>query len=366
MVALRRSVEAGVGDVGVEEADGRLSAFLRDELGVHGGHYGELSGRKLSAARADRNALNAQLAEAEAERAEIAELSVEKAMEETKGRGIAGDVAIARQQLTLTQLRALESRLKEARQHQAAAAQRPQQPTRLSQTLVQAVRSTREAVQRLEGELKVAEVDAEATAATLRELKPRRDELLIAIDALSMYADTDPSDEDEVRGHLVRAQLGAEETAPARRVPNRDPQLDRFRHERAELAGLAVELPARWDSGRLAFAAIVGVIGLMTGAFIHPVGFAGILAALVLAVTARSRTPGPGAQLAARLASYGASSLGEIDERIATEDREIARAEGLVEERGHAPSRSGSANGKRPWRAYQEALDAVGAPRGLT
>lgn len=361
-LSLRRSVESGSHEAGVEQADERLRAYLRDELGVHAGHYGDLQGRALAKARARREVVGDQLAACEQARAEIAGLARELSQKEQERVRRADRLERARQQLLLGERDELAERLDRARDLSKQAAAAPVEPVVLAQADRDAIKAAQESVARLEREVRQLESEAGESAPLLDRLAKQRLELEREADALAPYAEADTRSEDEVRRLVSQLDAAPAPLGPPPPAPEPDARLERFREQRDRLTELARSSRARrWHAGRLAAATAILVVSAVAGALAHPAAFLGLAVALALAATVRRSDGAAAAELDAALRELGAGSLDELEASLRADEERMAEAQGALRERERLERRQREQR-EQLEAALRAALDEAGAP----
>jgi DNA repair exonuclease SbcCD ATPase subunit len=355
-LVLRKSIETGTPDIGVEDADTRLTTYLREKLGVHSGHYGLLAKGALATLEAERGDLQTGLERCEDARAEIADLAKHLAEKRTAREELAADLDRTQQALLLLELRMLQARLETARRLRQQSAERPEDPVEVPQRLAQEVRDRRSELARLNEQIRGLERQVESRRDEVASRREEEARLRREADALSLYADVDASKDDQVR--TLAARLEAFGPRPRPTIPERDPPIERFRRERSRLLELAGAGAApSFDPVRLVLAAVVAAVSAGLGVSVHPVAFGGLVLAAVLAVTARRADGSVGRELEATLRELGASTLDELERLAEKEDRRLAGAEAQV--RRWEEERQLHAEAERE---VHQALEAAGAP----
>lgn len=334
VLALQQSIESSARDHGVESAIGILNERLRD-AGVHVGTLLPSATGVLANLIRERDGLELELESVDSSRQEIARRAVELSTAQDELALSRSGVHGIDQQLLRIEADRLQRLLEQARRLQTELQDVPEATINLPKATITAIeelfaalRVTRNAIAQLE------EVAGNAKA-TSEALERTRDELVRAIESMSSGVKIDPTFEPEVRRFLGqrdrivadRAQL---EVPPP---PARDALLQRYRSRRAELLDLQRGAGApRWRTGRLVAAVAVAVASLTLGITVHPGYFAGLLAAALLAFTARAALA-EAQQLSTALAELGATSIEDLDERVREEDRRITTILTLAHER---------------------------------
>jgi DNA repair protein SbcC/Rad50 len=337
VLALQQAVERVSSEGGVDQALDLLNEFLRTELGVHTQHLTPLPRGRLATLQHELEEQRAAVTASDQARQEIAALAAVLADRDRELAAARERSAFLEQQILLTDLLALDGRCEHARRLEAHARNVPASPVGLPERLVEQARARFSALKRLGEPLVRLRAELEASREWQHQLERRQADLQHRLDLLEPYAQVDIRHQAALRELRGRRQaIGQElDRAEPLTVPPRDPLLARYRAERAALLGWRRTAPlVRWDATRLGMAAVVWTASVALGAVVHPAFLAGLLLALVLVLLARPRrlaTASP--SLEDVLAAYGAQTLEDLDGRLVEEDRRIAAATALVEER---------------------------------
>lgn len=334
VLALQQSIESTARDHGVESAIGILNERLRD-AGVHVGTLLPSATGTLANLIRERDALKLELESVDSSRQEIARRALELSTAQDELALLRGEIHRIDQQLLRIEADRLRRLLEQAQHLETesqyvaeAAITIPKASIAAIDELSAALRVTRSAIAQLQEVARNAEATSEA-------LERSRAELVRAIESIPSGATIDPSFEPEVRRLLgQRDRIVADRThLEVPPSPKRDAVLERYRSRRAELLDLQRGAGApRWRIGRLVAAVAVAVASLTLGITVHPGYFAGLLAAILLAFTARA-TLAEVQQLSTALAELGATSIEDLDERVREEDGRITAALTLAHER---------------------------------
>lgn len=340
---LRVAVEKGTPDGGVGAADELLKAFLKEHLGFHSAHYNPLSAGEISRVARELAETEKVLEESNAARDEIRELAVKKTTLAKEIDGARSELQVILQQLRHTECVALRRRWEEVKASRRRMDRRPSEPVILDATVRDHIAGLRQRLETLDGQSAELEAEIPRHADRIGELEGRRRELVVARDRVEAYLDLDVSGEDHVRE--LESQVNALEDQrdePSEAEVERDPELARFRTERARLRALALDRSAgSWRRGLVIAASAVAVLAAV-GAAITPAALAGLAVAAGLVWLARPRAASSGREeLAAALEGFGVPSLEELERRVDEEDRRVAQAEGRHEERQSRVQRRG-------------------------
>lgn len=361
-LSLRRAVESGSADTGVEEADARLTAYLRERLGVHAGHYRELQGRALFEARRQQEELAAELECCEEGRQSIVLLAHECSEKEQQREAAASARERVRQQLLLSELGELNRRLERVRQHREVAASAPRNPVVVSTADRDQVIRLQQLAAHLEGEVAELERRVTAGAEELAEKRHRRDELARETDALSSYAEVDVRQRDTVRRVVAELEAASHTQDPPPPPPELDPRLRRFRDKRDRLERLAEQAETTsWNRGRLALAALIAVAAVLLAGLVHPLALGGVVVAAVVVLSARVTGSAAASELRDALAELDATSIGELAATLEEADRVRVAAQGQRDEYERA-ERERQDRQRRLEEELRHALDAAEAP----
>lgn len=284
--ALQSSVQSNSASVGVEDAKERLENFSRDTIGSRVDRFEPTKNGRLSALFEEQERLESELRECEEARAGLEEKYAELIRQRANRDELKTRCALA-------DLGEMESRLERAGR------------------LV-------EKVGKYAGNVETPEAISEFHA-----------ELLEEAGQLEAYSQVDTAAENDVRDLLGRLEgaTDAPGSEPAPEVPERDPDLERFRRDRERLLELKRSGRAGgWDSRFLIAAGAIGVVSVLLALLFPPVLLVGLLVALALVALARRRSSEDDA-LSEALEGYGASSVEELDRKAAEEDAKISAAE---------------------------------------
>ncbi|MBA2564989.1 MAG: AAA family ATPase [Gemmatimonadetes bacterium] len=371
VLALRKAIESGRQDVGVEDANEILSKFLGGVLGVHAGHMGQLAGGALATAISQRRDLEEALSACRSVRDQVAEWARqlqerERVLAELESEGMAVEQAFLR--LTHDEL---DRRLQKVHDLEAAARDVPADPLSIPESRIAEVMSLREGIERLEERLAREEEGWAAVQSRLQELESAHRSLAYELDSLAAHAGVDTGGRSQVlelRGRLA-AMLEQRDFSPVP-IPRRDPLVTRFREQRPRLEGLAeAGSMSGWDprwlswKGWLIAALVVALAAVATGLRVHVAGYAGLLIATALLLRAvRARRSGNARrELGEALAALSARSIEELDDRVGDEDRVIAAGHTREEERQRLAAEREAARSATA-RDLHELLDRFGVP----
>lgn len=334
VLALQQSIESTSHDHGVESAVAILNERLR-EAGVHVGTLTPSPAGPLSTLIRERDALAEQIASTDNARRELAEKAVQLALVDDRLSALRGEAAAIDRMLLRNEAVRLQRLLEQARQLESESQRVTEATVTIPKPLVErvaeltaAVRATQNSIAQLEGQAR------DATTAR-EEFERRLNDVGRSLEALPSYADTDPTLEGDVRKflgqreHVVSDRAGLE--IPD--MPAPDPVVEQYRSNRSRLLELQrlTERP-HWRTDRLVTAVALGVASVILGVTVDPVYFAGLLAGLIVGLTARIRGA-DSRDVSVALTEYGARSIEELDERVRDEDRRLATARALVSER---------------------------------
>ena len=334
VLALQQSIESTARDHGVDSAIAILNDRLR-EAGVHVGSLSPSPTGALSNLIRERDTVTQQIENADTVRREIAERAVELTTVHRQLATLRDEVSRIDLTLVRIEARRLQRLVEQARQLQADSQAVTESAPVVAKPVVDRIGDLTAALRANGGSVAQLEEQAANVRATREELERKLAEASRSLEAIPDHADTDPTLEGEVRRllgqreHVVSDRTGLE--IPETPVP--DPLIERYRSTRPriqELQRLAER--SRWRTGRLGLAGVLAVASVVLGVTVDPIYFAGLIAALVVALTARTAALGAG-DLSIALSEFGVESIEELEERVRNEDHRLATARTLVAER---------------------------------
>ncbi len=323
--ALQTSVASAPAEVGHEQAERLLDDFLRGEIGLDLRSMRPKADGPLDRLLRDRDSATEQLEIARSERKDITALASGLPDLRDREAGCEAEEKRLRQRLLLSRCEVASDRLKRVRRKEDESKDRPEKPHSFPEEQVSAIHRDRLRLDELKRELEQARLTAERHAPEVSDLTERRDSLVRERDSLAAYAELDRGAEDRLRSlqyqrEQVATRLGTPEPETTDVTP--DPEMERFRAEREQLREMASGGDAQnlW----LAAAAVVAIASLAIGAFVSPIGFAGL--ALAAALYLYGRQAGGGEELSEALARYEASSLDELERRAEGDNERVSEA----------------------------------------
>lgn len=334
VLALQQSIESTARDLGVESAIALLNERLR-EAGVHVGTLSPSPSGTMANLMRERDVLRAELARVERVRQEIAHRAIDLSHTQERISLLRHDVDGIDQRVMRIEADRLQRVCGRAQQLQAESqntvgvllAIPNAHLTRIAE-LSATLRAVQQSIDRLEDEQRKAAALSETLGRT-------RDELARSAPSMPFKADIDLTLEPEVRRLLGQRDRVIDDRARIEipQVPTLDLRLERYRSQRAHLLELQrVAAAPKWDASRLVAAAAVAVISIILGTIVHPIYFAGLVPAVVIAAIARTGQAGA-TRFAAAIAEFGATSTEVLDERVREEERRITTAATLANER---------------------------------
>lgn len=349
--ALREAVASGAGNVRVDQAEQRLKDLLA-QLGLRTDSYQPTpTGRAHRLV--DRLAeLEQHLTGCEQERYRITQLAEERTTVVSELGRLAGQEAKLQQSLLLVDANELQRRVAEADELEQRATPTADNAPLLDPTAVSAIRTAIAGLEQLRQPVAELEAEMAQNQDRIAEFERTRRELTQRLAELDAYANTDDSAEASIRTLSAQLQTMTEsdDSSPAP-IPARDPLLARYRAERDQLVGLQLQEQQPRMPPRLRRVLWIAVVVLTLG-----------LAALARRLIRRLRKqPETSQGLAARLADFDATNLGQLDQRVAAEERTIAAAEALTAEVARQREQRESARARLE-QQIAEVLDSVAAP----
>ena len=333
VLALQQAVELGATHSGVEDAVALIDGFLREDVGVHVGHLQPNRDGPLRRAQDGAESAADLLEATEEARKEVAALALELGEVEQERDFAERMLRRGEQQELVNRAAELSNRLERARALSDAAASVLDASGAIDRGAMRAAGELRESLARLAAREQELAGEAERQAASVAAAEDRLRQTQAAADALAAYRDIDASAETEVRELLGR--LGGvttdRPTEPEEKIAP-DPLMVSYKARRAELRRLEAEqaatqiAPAAW-----LVAGLVAVVSLVLGAAVHPAGFGGLLVAVGVVLLGRRRVDG--SALREALAEINATSVDELDDRLAVDERRVAAASALADER---------------------------------
>ena len=345
-VALQEAVANVAADVPVEEAIEALNTFLRTAIGARVDNFNPSPRGRLNALSQDAAGIKEDLAAAEAARTRLVGISRDRVKALEQHDAAVAELERTRQAQLLTSLRSLQSRLQEALRLSEAAAKRPAGASALDEQAVDAVKAARSRVLEIAEQIPAAEREGAAAAEAVATLEQDQRTLVAAVDGLAPYADIDDRARDRVQAAWSQLNALQDETElvdPP--IPGRDPLLKRYREERTKVVNQASQVKKLTPSRVLWIALVVATLGL-----------AWLVRWTVQRIGGKRNEP-----IADLLSPYGATSLEQLDARVAEEDKRIIEAEAVArayqEKREEHARRQASLRGD-----LERALSEVGAP----
>jgi DNA repair exonuclease SbcCD ATPase subunit len=318
-VALQEAVAQIGGDVAAEDVIGRLEAFLREHVGVRVDTLAPTPRGNITALLRERAEVVAALEEERQVREQVAGLTESLALTRADYEEMTNKIERVRQRLLLAERDELADKVEEAGRLQARANERVEGPALPTQQVIDGIHAGQIRLAQLGEAMDASEREVSRVAGDIEALERRERELDAKLLELESYAELDASARDLVQrtwGELDGLQkIALREPEP---VPQPNPQLIRYRSERQALYRLQAADRPRWTLRRVAWTALV----------VATLGIALLVRMLIRRL--RGATPTAG-ELERQLAEYGASSLAELDERIADEDRRLAAAQARVD-----------------------------------
>lgn len=325
--ALQESVASASAEVGHEGAAELLKEFARDEIGLDLRGWKPRAGHPLDRAIAKLDEAREALEAAEVERHAIAELARDLPDLKTREGEFEREERRVRQQLLLSRGQEASDRLAKAHRKQAESEDRPTEVRSLPQEEIDAIRRDRARLSELEERLETENTAVTANAQQVSATEARIGELTRERDPLEAYRDVDSSREQRVRALLGRrSQLTGHPDLPPEveaASVEPDPLLQRYREERDSLKLRARVGTSRKRTLRL-IAGVAAAVSIAAGLLISPIAWAGLLAAGALLGYAELSSDAGTVEEALR--HYDASSLDELDRRLAEDETRLAEA----------------------------------------
>jgi DNA repair protein SbcC/Rad50 len=345
-VALQEAVANVAADVPVEEAVEALNNFLRTAIGARVDNFNPSPRGRLNALLREADVINQDLAAAEDARTRLVGISRERVKAREQHDAALVELERTRQVQLLMSLRSLESRLQEAQRLSEAAAKRPAEASVLDERAVDAVKAARSRVLEIAEQIPAVEKEGAAAAEAVAALEQEQRTLVGAVDGLAPYADIDDRARDRVQAawsQLDALQDEAELVDPP--IPERDSLLQRYREERTKVVNQASQVKKLTPMRVLWIALVVATLGL-----------AWLVRWAVERIRGKRTDP-----IADLLSPYGASSIEELDSKVAEEDKRIIEAEAVAkayqEKREEHAKRQATLSSD-----IEGALSEVGAP----
>jgi DNA repair exonuclease SbcCD ATPase subunit len=317
-VALQEAVAQIGGDVAAEEVIERLEAFLRERVGVRVDTLAPTPRGRITALLREQAEVMAALEEERHLREQMGELARSLELNRDEYREMTTKIERTRQRLLLSERDELARKLEQAQRLEAGASQRVDVPALPSQQVIDEIHAGHVRLGQLADATETAERELSQVADEVESVEARERELDARLLELDSYADMDDSARDRVQriwGELDGLQQATLPEPEA--LPQADPLLASYRTERQALYVLQAGR-LRWTVRRVSWVALV-VLSL---------GVALLVRKLVRRIRGTSVSADEFEQ---RLSHYGASSLADLDERAANEDRQIAAARARAE-----------------------------------
>ena len=266
--SLRRAVETGAAEFGVDHATELLGAALGgDQIGVRRDNLAALQTGRLGRSLSRREEIEGDLKDAAETQAELMELAQQLAAERLGEEELGATRLVVEQELLLTRAKDLEERTGSAREASEHAAFKPGESVRLDEEIVEQVATRFHERDRLAGQQTENEPRAEAARELVGGLEGKIADCAQRMREVEAYRTVDSSPRDEVTDLVARLQ-------ELRREPVATPT--------GEVASASQD--PLWIA-----AAAAAIASLAGAAIVGPAALAGFLISTVLVVVALSR-----------------------------------------------------------------------------
>jgi DNA repair exonuclease SbcCD ATPase subunit len=313
-LALQEAVAQIGGDVAAKEVVARLESWLREQIGVRVDTLAPTQRGRLTALLCEREEVADAIREEEEVRERMVELGREMELNESEYQRLVASSERLRQRLYLSERRELERRLEEAQRLGEAATATAVMPRVPSQQVLDRIRGAEIRLEELADVIAGGERQVADMAVDVERLEDRERHLDARLIGLETYANVDDSARNAVQ--RLWGELDGLEHAPLTDVtpaPQADPVLASYRAERQDLYAMQAGV-SRLTWRRVAWSALVVVT----------LGLAMLVRKLIRKLRGQQADCGG---LGVELARYDASSLAELDARVADEDRRLAATE---------------------------------------
>lgn len=363
--ALQRAVDTVESDVGVADADALLKDFLNTHVGARSDTYRLLPNGSLQRDVHEREALKFQVDAAQQEESALETLAQDLRRKDLQRSVLTEEELEVERGIRLAELADARAVHGEVRRLQGAAELPSDTPVPLDERIVNDAREAFGAVGLATDAIEKLERAVTNARAEIDECRAEEADLSARLKAEDQEVELDRSAEQEVRDDLAALRhVDGVESEEVPSVPERDPELNRYRELRGQLLELAAApTPGQWDTTRLGAAIAVALVSIGLAALVHPLALAGLIAAALLAATARSAG---GSVLVTRLRSeFGVEGLEELERRAQQEDAKISQVAATANAAREAEEGRVAAREKVVAR-IDAALDRVRAPSGST
>jgi uncharacterized protein YhaN len=362
--ALQRAVDSVESDVGVADADTLLKDFLNTHVGARSDTYRLLSGGPLQRDVDERSTLETRLDAMQHEESTLQGLAQDLRRSDLQCTVLTEEQLEIERGIRLAELAEAHAVQGEGLRLQELAELPSETPAPLDEQVVNDAREAFGAVDQAEHAIGKLERAVSTARPEIDEFRAEEKDLSGKLEVADQTAEVDRSGEPEVRDGLTALrqldEVVPEQVAP---VPDRDPELSRYRDLRGQLLEMAGSSEAPWDKTRIAAAIATALLSIALAALIHPLALAGLLVAGLIVATARSAES---SALATRLRSeFGVGGLDELERRVQEEETKISRAVATANAAREAEAGRVAAREKIATR-IAAALDAVSAPPGPT
>ena len=307
---------------------------------------------RITALIRERDDVMSALGEEREIRDQIAELARDLEHNRDEYREMVATIEHQRQRLLLSERTELAWRIEEARRLVSVANEHVKVPRMPPQHTLDEIRAKHVRLEQLADLIATSEGEVAHSREELENSEQKERALDVRLLGLSSYADNDDSGRDTAHRRLGKLEsLRQAPTPQPQDVPPPDALLVRYRSERQSLYALQAGV-SRWTARRILWTVLV----------VLTLGIAHLARKLVQRMRRRQAPEG---ELERQLTKYAASSLAELDERVADEDRRLAAAQA----RSEVAQSQASDREKRQAELEREltaTLDAVGATTAAT